>query len=478
MITAKLFGMPANSKTRSFTFARWARMYLGVMLGVPAVMQVICTAIGKASGDDEETKDDKWGTWENERSRRWKTWDITPMLRAMAKAPALPSFMLTGALAGRLGGGVKGMLVGAAAAGGATLLGGLGNKSLGDAKKAMPETIAGLPFGALIPAITGQEGDMVTTRKRRYYARGGKQGWEIARWFENPIGSFLSKMSLPAQKIMEGVLGVNPASGFDMPFSEMSQWERWTSLDGEKSALLNMGTAWLPFSYQGIIQNPEAGVLSTATAISKGTSKTQAVKEMATMFSQWADADGYAAMMKANPESWTDLRRMAVEWLNALRLNGYDPETELSNAVALARRGLYEQVHKALPAFPSGKGDLRSMEKAARGLHRLNVVYKDLIQSINRRDKNQNIERTGDLLNMSNELLHEAFENPHGIRRDPRLGQSADMGGDVSGFLATDEIPETVLGYRVVKPEELSEEDLAFFEKNPDVAAFFEKGAK
>ena len=319
---------------------------------------------------------------------------------------------------------------------------------------------------------------MATTRKRRYYMNLGKQGWEVARWFANPIGSFLAKMSLPAQKMLEGILGVNPASGFDTPFADMSFWERWTSLDGEKSALLNLGKAWLPFSYQGVIRNPEAGALSAVGVVSKGISKTAAVKEMATMFSQWADADGYAAMVKANPGAWTDLRQMSVEWLDALRRNGYNPKTELKNARALAMRGLYEKYHAALPSYPTGKGDIRALEEVARGMYRLNLVYKALLVSIKTRDRNQNIKRTGDFLNKSNRLLRESLENPHGLRTDERLGQSADLGGDVSGFLATDETPATILGYRVIGPEELSDSDKKFFEDNPDVAAFFEKGVK
>jgi len=226
------------------------------------------------------------------------------------------------------------------------------------------------------------------------------------------------------------------------------------------------------------MRNPEAGVLPAVLAISKGASKTTAVKQMATMFSEWADADGYAAMMKANPDSWTDLRRMAVEWLNALRLNGYDAETELKNAVALAVRPLYEDVHRALPQFPSGKGDLRAMEKAARGLYRLNLVYTNLLKSVKMRDKNRHIKRTGDFLDKSNAMLRESLENPHGIRTDSRLDASADLGGDVTGFLATDEVPETVLGYRVLRTDELGESALEFFTKHPDIAGFFEKGGK
>jgi hypothetical protein len=76
---------------------------------------------------------------------------------------------------------------------------------------------------------------------------------------------------------------------------------------------------------------------------------------------------------------------------------------------------------------------------------------------------------------MSKDMLDEAFNNPYGrkTKRDARNTQSAELGGDVSGFLASDEVPETVLGYRVLRTEELSESDLQFFTENPEAAGFF-----
>lgn len=443
VLTQKLFGRTTTPEIRSFMAGRWARMYFGVMLGVPAGLQLMSVAFAKMGGDDDP--DDKWFTWENEAARRGTDTDITPWLRHMANShilylPFLPTW--------------------------------------GELKKSLPATVGigalQLPLGALIPSVTGQEGPNATTRKRRYYLHFGKQGWEVARWFEDPTSSFLSKMSMPAQKVMEGVLGVTPATGWEKPFADLTFWERWTSLDPEKSALLNLFGAVTPFSVAGVERNPEAGVVSMVGVVGKGMSRTRAVNEMSAMFKQWGDADSYVATVKGRPGAWTDLQSMSTEWLDALRINGYDPVRVLKDAIDKARQPLYEKVHNALPDQPKGEGDIKALEEAARGLIRLDYIHANLIKSIKGRDKLQHIDRSqGDLGRISDEMLREAFFNSHGATNDIRARQSAMRGGDVASFLATDDFPKTVLGYRVVGPDQISEEDRAFFAENKEAAGFF-----
>ena len=436
VITQKLFGQTTPAAVRKFMFGRWVRMCGSVMIGIPLFMQMLGVAVAKAAGDDDD--DDRWFTWQNEKSKQWKDFDVTPLLRAIANTHLIPFTEI--------------------------------GPTWGDIKRKEIPIIS-----ALIPALTGQEGDKPTTRRRRYYMHLGKQGWEVAGWFENPAKSFLSKMSMPAQKILEGVLGITPSMGWETPFSEMGFWERWTSLDPEKSALLNLGSAFLPFSVMGMQRAPEIGALSAVAPAGKGISKTRAENEMAAMFQAWGDAETYAAMAKGRPGAWTDLTAMSTEWLEALRLNGYDPETSLKNALAKARRPLYEKIHMALPAFPDGKADTRELEKAARGLYRLDFVAKNLRKSIKARDKQQHINRTGDFRDSTDALLRDAFENPYGRKADERLRRSAAGGGNVRKLLASDKVPRTVLGYRVLKTEELSESDLRFFDSNPDSPGFFDR---
>jgi hypothetical protein len=443
IITQKMFGMTTTPQDRGFMFGRWARMYFTVMVGLPAALQIVVTGWAKAAGDDDD--DDKWFTWQNEKGKAGSDFDITPILRHIGKSaplyiPGLPTW--------------------------------------GDLKKKLPSDIGGiLPVGAFIPGLTGDEGDLVSTRKRRYYMHFGKQGWEVAAWFENPMKSFLGKMSMPLQRGLEGALGSSPATGWETPFKELGFWERWLSLDGEKSATLNMLGSFLPFSYASMSRAPEAGALSMFGPVGKGISKTRAEKEMTKLFENWADADSYAAVVKGNKGAWTDLKAMSVEWLDALRQNGYDPEVTLKQAVAAARKPLYDAVHSALPRVDGGQADVAALERAARGLNRLDYIHRDLLKSIKAKDKLQNIKRTKELSDISNQAIRESFSDPYGRgEADQRKAQSADLGGDVTAFLATDEIPASVLGYKVVPVAEISPEDQVFFNKNPSAAGFFKKG--
>ena len=59
-LTASLFGMTANAQTRKHTLARWMRMYLGIMVGIPQALQLLVTGMALAAGQGDD--DDKWFT--------------------------------------------------------------------------------------------------------------------------------------------------------------------------------------------------------------------------------------------------------------------------------------------------------------------------------------------------------------------------------------------------------------------------------
>ena len=413
VISQKLFGTTTNPAIRGFMPGRWARMYFGVMVGIPVAMQLLVTALAKAAGDDDDK--DKWFSWQNEKGRAWSDFDITPLLRMAANAPAIPSLAAAAGLAGLLGSPAAGA-ASAAVTAGALALSGFAGKTVGDVKTALPESVLGLPVGALIPGATGEEGQMASTRRRRYYMHFGKQGWEVAGWFTNPTGSFLSKMSMPAQRVLEGVLGITPSMGWDKEWKDLGFWERWTSLDPDKSALLNLTGAFVPFSVMGAQRAPEAGLLTAVGPVGKGMSKTRAEKEMAAMFKEWGDAETFIARHKGKPGAYTDLAAFATEWLEALRLNGYNPETSLKNALAEARKPLYARIHEALPRKPGMAADKWELEAAARGLYRLDFVGKNLYKSIRSRDKNQNVKRVDELARSTDEALRSAFSDPYGKR--------------------------------------------------------------
>jgi len=226
LLTRKWLGTTSTPKTRGFFFGRWLRMYLGVMHGIPLFMNALSTGIAKAAGEGDD--DDRWLYWNNEYGKNRRDFDITPILRVMANKPLL-------------------------------FIPGL--PTLGDIKDKTPGRLGVLPLGDWIPALTGDEGDTPTTGKRRYYAHLGKQGWEVAGWYENPVKSFLGKLSMPVQRALEGVFGISPAMGWDLPWKELGFWERWINLDPETSATINMLKAVQPFSFSGAARAPEAGVL-------------------------------------------------------------------------------------------------------------------------------------------------------------------------------------------------------------------------
>ena len=431
IFTAKLFGMTSNPQLRQFMFGRWFRMLSGIMLGIPIAMQLLSTAVGKFSGDDDETKDDKWFSWMNERGHGWKDFDITPFLRMMAKIPGMKELKL-----------------------------------------AHPVAMS------WYPALTGDEGATRTTGKRRYYAHMGKQGWEVAGWFQNPVKSFLGKMSMPAQRLLEGLFGFTPSMGWEKEWKDLGFWEPWTTLDLEKSALLNMFGVVVPFSAAGMYRSPEAGAVSMFMPVSKGMSKTRAEKEMARVFEDWGSAEGYVANWKGRPGAWTDLKAMVTDYADALRKNGYDPETSIKNALAAARKPLYARIHQALPVAPGMPADKAEIEAAARGLYRLDFVAKNLRKSIKARDKRQNISRVDEFAKITDEALKSAFADPYGRSGRTLLGTTRDAayGGDVRGVLASDKTPGTLLGYTIVPQNQMTEAQRRYFTQNPQAAGHFETG--
>ena len=422
VLTQRLFGMTSTPATRNFMFGRWFRMATGVLIGLPIGFQLLSTAFGKIGGGDGDDRDDKWFNWQNEQGRKIKDFDITPILRTIGSAP-----------------------------------------KIAELKRAHPWLMS------MVPALTGDEGDLTSSRKRRYYAHMGKQGWEVLGWFQDPMRSFLGKMSMPVQRLGEGLFGFNLSMGWEKEWKDLNFWERWFTTEPEDSALLNLAGAFVPFSLSGMSRSPEAGFINAIVPVGKGMSRTRAVKEVSKMLSDWADNRSFAAKMQGRPEAYNDLRGMSSAWLDAARLNGIDPDAVLKDAVALARRPLYEKVHKALPFTPDGKANEKALADAARGLNRLEFVTRDLMTSIKNKDKRQNIRRSGTLGRITNEALRDSFFPPRGTTRDAALG------GNVRNFLASDTVPKTVLGYRVLRTEELSPADLQYFIDTPEAAGHFDK---
>ena len=159
----------------------------------------------------------------------------------------------------------------------------------------------------------------------------------------------------------------------------------------------------------GMERNPEAGLLVAAGPVSKGISKTRANVEMTKVFMDWADNESYIGKYHGKAGAYADLKSKVVPWLEALRLNGYDPEVELKAAISAAWASQYEKAHNALPLWTGGNVKERQLDEAARGLFRLNGIGRNFKRSLKARDKIQNIKRDSDLSKITNKAIYESF---------------------------------------------------------------------
>ncbi len=327
VLTRRLSGFKLDKSVQKTMPLRWMRMYLGVMFGVPAVMQMVSTAVGKATGTGDE--DDKWFIWHNEPGKT-HSFNITPFLKLMARAPGIPW-----------------------------------------AKENIPLA------GRLIPASLGLD---PTQGDRKIYMHFGKQGWEIGRWFTDFIGSAFSKASLPVQKFFEAVNGSALNSDWNYEFKGKNL------IDGFWGRLKHGATMFVPFSFSSMRTNADAGVFNLIGPIGKGVSRSKARDEMAKLLSAYARNDLYSKMM-SSPNYWNNVDTMLVDWMQAAEYNGHDPETVAKEAYRMVLTDLYRDYYAALPSREGQKPDMKRIEKVARGLHRMDFVFGNLMKSVKTRDE-------------------------------------------------------------------------------------------
>jgi len=523
----------ASRQERAHYIGRWARMLGLVMLGFPQVLQILSTALAKVldaaaggmDGDDDDRLSDEefyaafhrertaaekvrfaratagmggpeflakygrgrdrfemaayadrhswhnrdvWFTWQNEDRARWKSADITPLLRAIAR---FDDTRLGGALrsfkrGGRFGAGVAGAAAGAVAgyAGGGNWLTGLVGAGLG--------ATAGRVSPDFIPLYMGDD-PANGSYNRRVYVHAGKQGWEEVRWFEDPIGQFLSKLSMPAQRVTEGILGFNPGyMAQALPWSEMGWAERWLSptVDG---ATWNLMQAWMPFSFSGMTRNRDAGFVSMALPVQRGASKTALGKELTKQLDLWArnDRRGYAT--GDGRGRYAKVNDVLLE----ARRNGYDPAALMKSTSQELLAKYYGELFRALMKYdPSAPFDSASLNRPARAALRLGGAFDRAVASMRSRVKSSGA-RVGDAEGRAMYLmLGQAYANPNmAIEYGPEVREAANGGAALGNFLATDKIPDTIFGIKVVQtPEEYTEADLEFFREHPRAAGFYE----
>lgn len=383
-----IFGGHSISKEeRRLMLGRWARMWGEVMIGVPVMMQIACKALGLALGHDDD--DDEWLAWNNENKVGAAAFDITPLLRGLEKfdethlGGAVRRIKESGGPLASLVGGATGLVAGATGSGrlGSVLTGGIG-ATLG----------AGLGSLAtsLVPMYTGGDPANQTTMHRRYYMHFGKQGWEFFRWFEAPGQQFMTKLSMPVQRMLEGFFGRNLSYlEKELPWSDMGPLERWMPVPD--SATLNYFKAFLPFSVNGLSQFGDAGFLPIFGPVSMGASQTAIQDKLVKAVTMWANNDrrGYSAGMQRKSKTAKYNTGMVADILRDAELNGLDAKDMYDKALGQVMTRVYSRLFRALPADPSKDFDVKEVERCARILNRLGAKKKSVVQSIKKRLERQ-----------------------------------------------------------------------------------------
>ena len=435
-----LGGHMTNPETRAQLVGRWLRMYGTVMIGVPMFFQVLCKLVGMLLGWDDD--DDKWWTWQNEQKIGETAFDITPLLKGLTRGENT---------LGRVA---------------STVVGGL---------KSVPV------LGGFVPGYTGKD-PYNTTGGRRFYMHFGKQGWEFFRWFSDPVNQMLSKLSMPTQRLVEGVLGYNPASKeYDLPFSKKSQAERWL-LPTLDSATVNLVRAFMPFSWNSMVTYGDAGALSILGPVKMGTSYMAAIKEAEARLGAWAvnDRKGYqfGYTTKRNRFRSADV---VTDILKGARLNGMDGATILSEASGLAAKPLYNRLYDLLPKEKDAEVDEAELRKVARGLRKLAIVRSNAVESLKVKLGRHNVHMSPEEKARFNQTLRGVMRDPFAWEEQRPEVHQAGKAGDgkrlMGNFLATDKVPDTIFGIPVVsRREDYTEEDIAFFREHPEAGGYYDLG--
>lgn len=413
-----------SRQERQYLAGRWVRMFLGVMIAVPTMFQALTLALAKALGGGDD--DDKWFTWENEDKTKWTAFDLTPLLKAMEHADFAVGANRAGALVGGIGGWLLGRKLGGgralAALGGAALGaaagtvvpegalrrikegGGPAGAALGAIGGAIGGAVGGgnvvtsllgaaLGGGAgafapsLVPLYTGKDAANQTTHARRYYMHFGKQGWEFFRWFDDAKSQFFSKLSMPVQRLAEGVMG--RSLGYldrSLAWEDMGQFERWLSPTTD-SALFNMAEAFLPFSVGGVNRNGDAGFLPIFGPVQMGASQTATQKRLARALEAWAanDRSGYSFGRVVRGSRAGKPASRVVDILHDAELNGLDPAEQLDKACGQVLVKLYGRLCKMLPERPGDDYDVREFSRVVRAINRVGGKKRNAVKSMRSR---------------------------------------------------------------------------------------------
>ena len=401
---------------RKFMLGRATRMFLEVMIGLPILGQLLCKLLGETLiiglGDDDElteeqkrlvkmVRDTPWFTWHNEDKTFLTAYDITPLMAGIsARFPKMSEF--------------------------------LGEHPF---LHALPAVIAGIAHKpwllvGTLPIYTGRDKANQATRGRRYYQHFGKQGWEVLRWFEAPRNQFFSKLSMPLQRIIEGVCGRSlTAIDRPLPWDNEHDIGRWLNPSMD-SATFNLVRAFIPFSVASLIDSSDAGFLPMVGPVQLGASSYDVKQRLTKYLDAWSgnDRKGYAfggpvlkkgqnygkVMMKRSPEVAALVREAMYNGMS---------EKDAFALVGQATNGLtgklYGQILEDLNVSgPDVDIDEKSLLRHLRKAQRLGKLSDKIYDALKSRLEKQR--RWGELSVESRQkiqdMLRYARSNPYGER--------------------------------------------------------------
>jgi hypothetical protein len=239
--------------------------------------------------------------------------------------------------------------------------------------------------------------------KRRYYVRYAKQAYEIKRWFDTPFTAAMGKTSPMVHSVYELFTGRHlgmPDWSFD--FKDEGAFSGWVTSDegflGSRSGYVVQ--KFLPFSILAGLSDPDKFIAGMSGSVSKGVSAPGAIQNLEEVLHTWADNDSFDDIY-ANRRAKVNLEAIGYRITEDARRNGFNAETILKTAKGKAMKPYYTAYYKAVV-----KGDQDKAEKAARSLHRLNAVLKNLMSSVKTKSKYQYREYTPEM----KEFVRESFQ--------------------------------------------------------------------
>ena len=274
-------------------------------------------------------------------------------------------------------------------------------------------------LGRLVPGYTGKD-DYNTSGGRRYYMHFGKQGWEFFRWFNQPFEQAMSKLSMPTQRLIEGLVGYNPSNReYNLPFSNMTLMERWLNptTDG---ALFGLAKAFVPFSANALASYGDAGLLPVFGPVKMGASRRKTINDLKAVLSAWASNDrtggGYSFGVRRK-EGWMSNYDRVSEILRDAKLNGIDPAEAFKEAVGQVQSKYYRTIYAELPKALDDNFDEAELRKAARALNRLGTKLENAYKSLQTNAKHAGLDwkkMPREIRLLMREALRGAIVNPYG----------------------------------------------------------------